>query len=130
MQAEQLLKKAVEVSAFSYSPYSNFKVGAALQAESGKIYFGTNVENASYGATFCAERSALGSAIADNAQKFTHLAVYINQPVLSVPCGICRQVLAEFSKNLIIFCASKQEWEQKKWQEYTLASLLPYSFHL
>ena len=95
---DKLLDKAKEVSKNSYSPYSKFKVGAAVIYESGNIYCGVNVENVSYGITLCAERGAISSAIAAGEKtKIKAISVYSPNQKNCLPCGACRQWLAEFS---------------------------------
>lgn len=89
LYASQAMEKA-------YAPYSNFKVGAALLTESGKIYTGCNIENLSYGATICAERVAIFKAISDGEKNFTKIAIVSSDETETFPCGICRQVMAEF----------------------------------
>jgi cytidine deaminase len=95
---EELLKQAKECVENSYSPYSHFRVGAALETETGEIFLGINVENRSFGLTNCAERTALFSAITEGHRKFRSLSVYApdgDSP--TSPCGACRQVLSEFT---------------------------------
>ena len=101
MSDEQLLLIAKEASKNSYSPYSGICVGAALETESGKIYTGVNVENSSYGGTICAERTAFVKAVSEGERKFKRIAVAGSINNL-VPCGICRQFMSEFNKNLKI----------------------------
>ena len=97
---DELLEKAKEVSKNSYSPYSKFKVGAAVMFESGKVYCGANVENVSYGITLCAERSAISSAISSGEKtKIKAIAVYSPNQKNCLPCGACRQWLAEFAPD-------------------------------
>jgi len=103
-----LVKIAKEVSKNSYSPYSKYKVGAAILAKNGKIYSGVNVENASYGLTICAERSALCAAISDGNKQILRIAVYADSSKLPVPCGACLQALSEFSKSLEIVVSCKK----------------------
>lgn len=120
---EMLIECAKEESKHSYSPYSEFSVGAALLCSDGEIYRGTNVENKSYGATCCAERVAFFSAIADGKRDFSAIAIYADKNPC-YPCGICRQVMAEHCKKefLIYLCDSERIIEE------SLDSLLPKSF--
>jgi len=125
---EELMKKAIEVSKNSYSPYSKFGVGACLETEDGSIYTGCNFENASYGLSICAERNAIGSAIAAGKKIIKAIAIYSPNQDNCVPCGACRQVMHEF-------CNSDEELDiiLKNGDElkiYTLAQLLPESFSL
>jgi len=87
---------------FSYSPYSNFKVGAALLGRSGKIYTGCNIENASFGATNCAERTAIFKAVSEGENEFEAIAIASSGDSPAPPCGICRQVLSEFAPQIKI----------------------------
>lgn len=100
-----LIEAAKLVSNNSYSPYSQFPVGAALLDERGQIFTGTNVENASFGLTICAERSAICTAIAQGATKITHIAIYTPTPIHTSPCGACRQMINEFKEKTVIFLA-------------------------
>ncbi|NLW46128.1 MAG: cytidine deaminase [Firmicutes bacterium] len=84
----------------AYAPYSQYKVGAALLGKSGRIYTGCNVENASYGASICAERTAALKAVSEGEREFESLAVAVDGEAPSTPCGICRQFLAEFGTEL------------------------------
>ncbi|MCQ2541778.1 MAG: cytidine deaminase [Lachnospiraceae bacterium] len=128
-----LIDMALEARESSYSPYSNYKVGAALIAGSGKIYKGCNIENASYGATNCAERTAVFKAVSEGERYINAIAIVggpkdaeIPLPGFAFPCGICRQVLREFSdpdKLIVIVARSKDDYKV-----YTLADLLPDSF--
>ena len=90
-----LMEKAIEVSKNAYAPYSKFPVGACVLTENEKIYTGCNFENASFGLTICAERNAIGSAIADGERKIKAIAIYSPNTDNCYPCGACRQVLYE-----------------------------------
>jgi len=108
----------------AYARYSGFKVGAALEATDGRIFTGCNVENASYGATCCAERTALFKGVSEGARKFKRIAIVAATKGPCPPCGVCRQALYEFSPNLeVIMANTKGEATVKK-----LAWLLPLGF--
>ena len=120
---EELIKKAREAKLRSYSPYSSFCVGAALLCDDGSVYIGTNVENISYGATCCAERTAFFSAIADGNSRFLAIAITADKTPC-YPCGICRQVMAEFcDKDFKIYLDDGNSFVEK-----SLGELLPDSF--
>ena len=106
MQVSGLIQRASEARLKAYAPYSRFAVGAAVQCRSGAIYVGTNIENISYGLTICAERIAIGSAIAAGEREFVAIAVVADTFEPIVPCGACRQFLAEFAPDLIIVSAT------------------------
>lgn len=121
--AERLLLAAREARKNSYSPYSLYPVGAAVLAESGKVYAGCNMENVSYPDSLCAERNAIGSAVAAGERKFLAIAVIGSHDSYTMPCGVCRQVIAEFKIPLII--AGRSE---KDYRTFTLEGILPYAF--
>ena len=125
MMDKELLEAALVARERAYAPYSKFLVGAAVRAESGKIYTGCNVENASYGLTVCAERNALFNAVGVGERKFTALCVVGDTQEPISPCGACRQVMAEFKVPCIILANLKGDVK-----EYTLEELLPLSFNL
>lgn len=121
-------RKALLAAAFaarrnSYAPYSEYPVGAAVLCEDGTIFSGCNVENASYPAGLCAERNALGSAAAAGRRHFKALAVCGSETSLTMPCGICRQWLAEFRVPLVLCARSEQDYEC-----FTTEELLPHAF--
>ncbi|MDP8322081.1 MAG: cytidine deaminase [Candidatus Stygibacter australis] len=120
------LAEAAEKAALkAYSPYSGFKVGAAIMTESGEIFTGCNVENSSYGLTVCAERIALFNAITAGYQKFSEIVIYTDTEKAFYPCGACRQVLAEFNPQLEVSVVWKNGKETMKLQD-----LLPKQFRL
>jgi cytidine deaminase len=93
---DALLHAAIEAREHAHAPFSNFKVGAALETEDGRIYTGCNIENATYGLTLCAERVAVFKAVSEGARKFKRIAVAADTGTLTPPCGACRQILWEF----------------------------------
>lgn len=119
------MEAAKAATAYAYAPYSSFKVGAALLTQSGKIYSGCNVENASYSLTICAERNVIFQAIAEGNRDFAAMAVYVDSEQSFPPCGACRQVMAEFAADLPVFIANRSNIS-----ETTLAVLLPERFTL
>jgi cytidine deaminase len=106
------------------APYSRFKVGAALEAATGAVFTGCNIENSSYGLTVCAERVALWKALSEGAREFRGIAVVTDSPKLTSPCGACRQLLWEFCGNIIVHVHSLQGMDH----ECHLADLLPLPF--
>ena len=124
MDKEKLINTAKRAAEFSYSPYSNFRVGAALLCHDGSITTGTNIENRSYGLTNCAERSAVFTAVSSGKKDFTGIAIYSpdsDKPL--PPCGACRQVLSEFGgpEFIVLFSGKNNNTE-----EVLLKDLLPY----
>lgn len=99
-ELDALVPQALEVRKNAYAPYSNFKVGAALLGESGRVYLGCNVENSSYGLCVCAERTAIARAIADGEQSFRGIVIATQSELPSPPCGMCRQTLSEFAQHM------------------------------
>lgn len=131
MKMQELIKRAFEAQQKAYAPYSGFQVGAALLCEDGEIYGGCNIENASYGASNCAERTAFFRAVFDGKRKFRAIAI-VGKPVKAesfdycAPCGICRQVMAEFCdpENFEIILPRTET----DYKVYKLKELLPLSF--
>lgn len=99
---KQLISKAYEAATKAYAPYSHFTVGAAVLTNSGEVYTGCNVENASYGGTICAERVAMTKAISEGHQKFQAIAVVAGNGEKVSPCGICRQFIVEFGTDILM----------------------------
>lgn len=126
---EQLAKAAINAKDMSYSPYSNFMVGAALLCKNGKVYTGCNIESAAYSPTNCAERTAIFKAVSEGEKEFLAIAVAASpkggEPDYCYPCGVCRQVINEFaSDDLVVIVAKKQD----DYRVHSLGELLPYSF--
>ena len=117
---KELIERAMEMAKKAYAPYSHFQVGAAVLADSGKVYGGANVENASYGATICAERNAIAAAVNAGERKLKAIAV------TATPCGMCRQVMREFCdpKAFKVIVAKTAD----DYKVFTLDKLLPESF--
>ena len=122
MTDEKLLEMAVEMLNYSYVPYSHYPVGAALLGRDGKVYTGCNVENAAYGNTLCAERTALCKAVSEGVQKFTAIAIAAKGSA-PFPCGACRQSLYEFAPDLRVLVT----WDGHV-REAVLRDLLPEGF--
>ena len=129
MTEKELVSLAVEVRENSYSPYSGFKVGAALLTKNGKVYKGCNIENGAFSPTNCAERTAVFTAVADGEKEFEAIAVVGGADEINAfcpPCGVCRQVLSEFCKeDFEIHLFNGEEIKT-----FTLGELLPESFNL
>lgn len=123
---EALFEAARDVQAKAYAPYSNFPVGAALLAEDGRVFMGCNVENSSYGLSVCAERHAIGSAVGQGVRRFRAVAVVANSKAPCPPCGMCRQVLAEFLGPQTEIRSRTPDGAEAG---YTLAELLPHAFN-
>ena len=122
----KLIDEAIKARAYSYSPYSKFKVGAAALFEDGNIYTGCNIENASYGATNCAERTAIFNGVSQGNRVLKALALIGDTNGFTYPCGICRQVICEFAQNeeiKIYIVKNKNEILEKK-----LSEIMPDAF--
>ena len=122
----ELIRAAAQARERAVAPYSNFKVGAALLTTSGEIIGGANVESASYGLTCCAERVALFSALTSGKKNFVAVAVVARAPGGPMPCGACRQLLAEYAPNAKVFVADSRRLAAIR--EFTVKKLLPAAF--
>ena len=130
MTPETLIQQAKKAMTFAYAPYSGFQVGAALLAKDGKVYTGCNIENAAYGPTNCAERTAVFKAVSEGCREFTAIAVCGGKDGVITgafpPCGVCRQVLREFcGEDFTVYVVTGED----SYTAYTLAQLLPHSFN-
>lgn len=125
MSDEELLQEAKRAYTNSYAPYSNFQVGAALLTKGGKLYLGCNIENASYGATNCAERTAIFKAVSEGEREFECLAVAAADNSTAYPCGICLQVIHEFMPEGRIILE-----KDGKLISFSVKELLPLGFTL
>ena len=121
---DALIDAALRAREHAHAPFSNFKVGAALLDEGGQIHTGCNVENATYGLTVCAERVAVFKAISEGARKFRRIAVAADTPVLTPPCGACRQILWEFCGDIEVILTNLQG----KTESLRLKDLFPRPF--
>ena len=121
MNHSPLIRAAMQVRKSAHAPYSAFAVGAALLCEDGSVFTGCNVENLSFGLTMCAERVAVGAAVAAGRRKFRCIAIAADSDEVISPCGACRQVLAEFNPGLAVVSANLSG----KVQEFSLEILLP-----
>ena len=121
---EKLRLAAQSASEKAYAPYSEFHVGAAVLAESGEIFVGCNVENASYGLTICAERNAVFQAVAAGQRRLVACAIFVKGNRVAMPCGACRQVLREFGAEMEVLCFSDSAEPVRR----SLGELLPESF--
>lgn len=122
-ERKALIDLALEARRRAYAPYSNYSVGAALRTKSGKLYTGVNVENAAYGHTICAERTAVVKAVSEGEKEFEVIAVATANG--GTPCGACRQVLSEFGLDTLVLIANEKG---ELLNEMTVADLLPGAF--
>ena len=126
MTDRELLNLAKLASEKAYAPYSRFLVGAAIECRNGRVFTGCNIENSALGSTICAERVAVGKAVSEGEQDFVRIAIYGEGKDYCMPCGSCRQVLAEFSGDIELLCARATGG----YVSYKLSELLPHSFRL
>ena len=131
MTPEKLIALAKEAMAYAYAPYSGYHVGAALLCADGRVFTGCNIENAAYGPTNCAERTAIFKAVSEGCRDFTALAVCGGKEGVITgpfpPCGVCRQVMREFcGEDFLIYMVGADD----SYETVTLAQLLPHSFHI
>jgi cytidine deaminase len=120
-----LIAAARSVREHAHAPYSGFRVGAAVLTEAGNVHIGCNVENASYGATICAERAAIFRMVANGEKHVVAVAIFVDDAEPAMPCGMCRQVIAEFGQDVRIITATPGQAKQS-----TIAALLPEAFVL
>lgn len=124
MTKQELCQKAIEMMDMAYIPYSQFPVGAALECSDGTVYTGCNIENAAYGVTICAERTAIFKAVSEGRRDFVRIAVAGKSKDFCVPCGSCRQVMMEFAPELEVICLNGAGESRR----FALRELLPYGF--
>lgn len=124
MTTQELCRKALDMLPRSYSPYSHFPVGAAIECADGTVYTGCNIENAAYSPSICAERVAVFKAVSEGHRAFVRIAVAASTKKFCAPCGVCRQVLQEFAPDLEVILVNC-DGDTK---QLTLKELLPYSF--
>lgn len=124
MTEQELCRAAIAMLARSYSPYSHFPVGAALECSDGTVFTGCNIENAAYGLTICAERTAIFKAISEGHRDFKRIVIAGKSEDYCVPCGSCRQVMQEFAPQMEVICLNGKG-EAK---HFALKELLPYGF--
>ncbi|AGC69019.1 cytidine deaminase Cdd [Thermoclostridium stercorarium subsp. stercorarium DSM 8532] len=125
MDFDYLVRKAMEAKEKAYAPYSGFRVGAAVQTASGRVYTGCNVENSSFGATICAERTAIAKAVSEGESKIVAVAVSSDGENITYPCGICRQVISEFGNDETkVICSNKNG----QYKIYEMKDILPHAF--
>ena len=126
MNDRELLSLARDVARNAYVPYSQFPVGAAVECADGSVFTGCNVENAAFGSTICAERTAIVKAVSEGHTDFRRIAIYGEGKNYCMPCGACRQVMAEFSSEMEVLCTRAGGG----YVSYSLSKLMPYTFKL
>lgn len=125
MSEAAVIRAALAALTHAHAPYSKFRVGAAVESRAGRIYAGANVENASYGLSICAERSAICSAVSAGEREFVRVAVVTSRGIPTAPCGACLQFLAEFATETVILLVGRRSVERVR-----LSGLLPHAFRL
>ena len=125
MTPEKLIELAKEAMTHAYVPYSGYKVGAALLCADGTVYCGCNIENAAYGPTNCAERTAIVKAISEGKREFLRIAIHGEGENYCMPCGACRQFLYEFAPDMEILCSKAGD----RYVSYKLSALMPHAFN-
>ena len=124
MTEQALCRTAIDMMERAYIPYSHFPVGAALECSDGTVFTGCNIENAAYGATMCAERTAIFKAVSEGRRDFVRIAIAGKSKDFCVPCGTCRQVMMEFAPDIEVICRNGAGESRK----FALKELLPYGF--
>ena len=124
MKYKELVEAAKRAKEFSFSPYSHFRVGAALLAKNGKIFLGTNIENSSYSLTICAERTALFKAISEGEKKFSAIALSTDENGFTSPCGSCRQVIMDLAGDIDVILSNTNG----KTKIIKASKLIPFAF--
>ena len=124
-ERDRLVEAARQAATRAYAPYSHFAVGAALLGEDGRVYVGCNVENAALGSTICAERTAACKAVSEGHRDFARIAIWGEGQGYCMPCGACRQFLAEFSTDMEVLCAKAGG----RYVSYKLRELMPHTFN-
>lgn len=125
MNDKELLSRAREASGNAYAPYSRFPVGAALECDDGTVFLGCNVENVALGSTICAERVAICKAVSEGHLKFKRIAIHGEGESYCMPCGACRQFMAEFSTDMEVLCSKSGG----RYVSYPLSQLIPHTFN-
>jgi len=123
---DKLVKAAIHASTNAYAPYSNYRVGAAVLTDTGEIFTGCNVENASYGLTICAERVAIFKAVSEGFTRWSAIAIYSPDEPIPMPCGACRQVMSEAGNTPDVLVIDSNQ----KINQYTFDEILPLRFSL
>ena len=124
MTQQELCQTAINMLDRAYVPYSHFPVGAALECSDGTVFTGCNIENAAYGVTICAERTAIFKAVSEGRRDFVRIAIWGNSKEYCYPCGSCRQFLQEFSKHMTVLCAKGDG----SFVSHRLSEMMPFFF--